>query len=581
MQTNTKTELDEISSAPKCQVLDWNPTKGFGFVRVKGERAFVHISDVSPWHARGADLNGKILVVYSTEPDSKGPRVKEAATLEWHEKRLAELREKFKREEEARALEARVRAELPEFAARRLEDLFDMIEGDAARLSFHEASLSEGLFQLRSNPTAKSVQAISFGADHLRVRISFTAVVLAEHVSPHISIGEVGRRRFSYVAEGLHHASRLRNGNPLKARIMAFYEADEERKKEEKYQHQLAGVRKGLEFAGIADLVNPEEVLKSWPTAGDSFACINQEYDEKEPMLVAKRWFRDKRRAEIERILDEQAGALGVETVRRWVTEMRWDPNYDDELYGGDGMKGLGGYVGGGERSERHKWSSQIIQRVFEADNAAGNRLDLAPAIEAELLAYLKAEDDAEIAKGGFAREANLKLPESRIRFARKRIGEWASSWMSNGGKDVWQRWITPPQVADEAVAKKADQLFIALKARALRKEGVEKEAARLAAENPAEEYRVRSIARVHRDWKELSRQSPRRVSRDLHPDAMALLEEMRAHRNVADHQHSQEIGQADGADEACQAAQEIEEARDRFLTGDAWRALDGLSLKK
>jgi hypothetical protein len=112
MQTNREKRLAEMLAAPRCLVTNWKPTikvserkwsGGFGFVRINDQSVFVHASVVYSCGDEDAkDLTGKTLVVYDTEITEKGPSVTRAATLAEHEKCLAKLREEIKREEQAR-----------------------------------------------------------------------------------------------------------------------------------------------------------------------------------------------------------------------------------------------------------------------------------------------------------------------------------------------------------------------------------------------------------------------------------------------------------------------------------------------
>lgn len=60
------------------KIFDWQPDRGFGFVKTPEGRAFLHATAVRPRVPRGADLNGRDLVEVKTETSPKGLRVKSA-----------------------------------------------------------------------------------------------------------------------------------------------------------------------------------------------------------------------------------------------------------------------------------------------------------------------------------------------------------------------------------------------------------------------------------------------------------------------------------------------------------------------
>lgn len=593
MQTNTKRELEEMNAAPKGFVTKWIPSEkvaegkwkgGFGFVRLGGESVFVHTSVINLCDTEVVtkDFSRKTLVVYATEKTEKGPSATRAATLGWHEKHIAELQDKLRQQEEDRLLEERTRTEVEKFGEKSIEDFFEEIERDPKKCHdpYDEVSLTEGRYSLEAKIADTSVQVRSF-ENGLTVRISFTAIVSAASTTPRVFIGEVGRRRFSFLDTGLHYAAEIRKGNPLKDAVMALYKADGKKKEDDERQRQLEGVRRGLELVGIADLVDPAEVLKDCKNAGNSFPVLSQSYGEESPMIGALRWWRARRKALVEKILDDKAATFGVETVRRWVERSTWDSSYyarnddSDNLYCGSGV---GEYVGGGERTERHRWVSEIAQRVAEADNASGNRMDINPAVEEELLRHLRTEDNSELGRGDWAKEEKLFLPESRLRLARKRIADWIRLWRKEGPKN-WGEWRKPPEVKDPPLAQKIEDLFLNLKERALVKQGVEKELARQAAIDSAEERRILDLAKVRKNWREMLLCTPRQL-RSLHEEALGLMQRIRAAQNRAEGLAGPRKWEMRHQAEAEATARKAKEDA-RFMTGGAWSTLNDLKLNK
>ncbi len=307
-------------------------------------------------------------------------------------------------------------------------------------------------------------------------------------------------------------------------------------------QRQLAGVRQGLTLAGIADLVDPEEVLKTWSSAGNYFATPDATSGE----LHALRWYRERREIKAIHLMDGACAKVGIETGRSWDEAPTWDPNYDNEAHGGDGMSGPGNYVGGGSRFKRYQWSEEAIGRIQTADKAAGFRADLDALVASELHRHM-AVLDAETLGGS-------KLP-------------WATEdkiFLLENKEKLRQIQAENARLKEEA------------KVEELRRRGLQEDEARLAAKSADEERRLLSIASVRTSWQTMLDWVPAsRAYRGLHPDAKALLEEMRGMQGeLLEQAHLEKQRRAD------EEARRVKAEKSGFLGKGIWDKLDGLDLK-
>lgn len=581
-----------MQAAIRCLVLKWVPTEkiserkskgGYGFVRVNGERAFVHASAVdSDFEEDTRDLSGKTLVVYSTETTEKGLSVVRAETLKQHQQSLESLREEMEREESKHKKISDRKSELERFVLERGEEIFRTTEINPAKEcnTYSQTVIDEDGCQLSLKVLHQVVTVVSIDAK-LIVKVSYTATLFARANGkgiPYMEIPFEGlpKREFSFEAEGVHWANDVAKDDPLRSSAIALCEAERLRAEQERYDRQLAGVREGLELAGIADLVDPEEVLKGWPNAGDLFSRVSQQYRESEPMIESLRWFRTRRKKLIEVTLDELSESkFGVTSLKTWYEAPTYD-RYADS--GGDGMKGPGAYVGGGVKSKREKWATEIVEKVVSADNAAVNRLDLLSLIEEELLTYFKTEDE-KILNSPWVKEKDIVLPESKVCYARKCLANWIREWRVEGPKTLWGEWRKPPQVGDPSMVQKAEEIFIRLKASALRKEGVERELAQKAAENAVEEKRLLDIATVRKDWRQMLTWNHRSLQ-GLHKEAIVLLEKIRVAQQRADNLAGPRLWEREKSLQKESLAR-VEQEKARFITGNTWGALDSLNLDK
>lgn len=599
--TQKQKQLAEMQAASKHLITKWIPTEvsgrerkgGFGFIRDNGESVFVHISSISSCSDEeigNKDLTNFVLVVYSIEPVSKGLSVTKAATLKRHEQRLAELREDVLREEEARNLKMRTQDAVADLSVRRLEELFAGIESNPRK--FFEACpkpvIREGDYSLDPGMDNRyvSAQVVSLG-ETLTVKVFFTVYVGAVCEKPRVYIACEEKREFSFIAEGFKFANLISRDDPLREAAIRLRDFRRQQYQEAQYTREISIICKGLLLAGITDLVDPYEPFADVYASGFHFLDMDRDSSTGEPILSALKWFRQKRKAEIENLLDSRAAELSVETAKRWIEPAYWDSSYDNEANGGDGLKGWGNFVGGGPRSQRYSWAIDIVEKVVAADNVASNRLDISAMTEYEFLEYLKAQDANELCRGDWAREENLKLPQSRTLFTRGRIAAWIRSWRKEGPR-TWREWRKPPEINDIDLAKKAETIFISLKERTLRKEGVKKELARKAAENAVEEKKILDLAKVRKNWREMLSLSQRSL-RGLNPEAFKLLEKIRVAQQRADMLAGPRRWEREQIerDKAAEKAREQDEQRlakermesARFMTGSAWNALDGLKL--
>ena len=569
----------------KARLTNWNPEKGFGFVNLEGKRAFVHVTDISPYHERGADLSGQMLVVYSTTEDQKGLRVTSAATLEEHERQLSAKAEEQRQEEMVRLEEIKLLADAKTLLSTKAEELWQKIsqnplDGDRVFILNSDSRLS-----LKARKNQETATVVSCDSELVvDVNISLTARVNDNQSSTYGRAclrGEVGSetREFTVRKSGYFWARKVREDDPLKETAMAFKAEAVRQLAEAEHARQVAGILKGCELAGIAGLVDPEEVLKSWPTAGDHFPQFGYHGE-----FEALRWLRQNREKKITAIHDASAEKLGVKATESWYEEATWDPNYDNEAHGGDGMKGPGNYVGGGLKTKRFGWSQEMIRRLCEVDQAQGFTLDVQPLAEAEMLQYLNSCDAKEMASA-WAREERIILPENKLKFARIQLARWIRSVRREGARE-WRGWKQPPTTLVGEVAEKSETVLAKLKEYQLRKEGLKAEEARKAAENAEEERKLLSLADVRKNWREMTSWRSRSL-RNLHPEAQALLEKIRTAQSQAENLKRQRGYSAEAEErlhsqEAERIATEEKREQDaRFLTGNAWSALDQLKLKK
>lgn len=337
---------------------------------------------------------------------------------------------------------------------------------------------------------------------------------------------------------------------------------------------QAFGVLRGLQLAGIADLVEPEEVLKDWPTAGNYFPEPHWGPQHKGE-LCASVWFAERRGREVYQLLAEACGTAGVEYQRVWYEAPSWDPNYDNEAHGGDGMKGPGNYVGGGQRSKDFPWFVEAVERIQAADKAASFRADLAVLVAGELRRQMEVLDAEALSRWAWVDEAKIHLPENKAKHARKRIAAWLRECRKHGAQ-LLREWRQPPSgISDPTLAAKVQTLFVKIKERKLRLAGLREDEARLAAQSAAEEKKLRDIASVRKDWETMLRwRFASGGYRALHPAAQTLLEEMR----VRQEELREQARQAEQL-RAEKLAQEEQAKKDGFLSKGAWGGLDNLKL--
>ncbi len=110
----------EAKKVIRTKVVMWKPDKGFGFVVVDGERAFIHINSIRPVQLRGLDLTGIELIIKHTKNDSKGMIIVEALTVEENDRV-----EKKQQEHQIKIQELEQSREVGKF---KLEEHFSQIE---------------------------------------------------------------------------------------------------------------------------------------------------------------------------------------------------------------------------------------------------------------------------------------------------------------------------------------------------------------------------------------------------------------------------------------------------------------------
>lgn len=573
MQTQTEEQFPQ-----KGLVTEWFPEKGFGFVAIGGERIFVHVSKIYPWHERGVNLKGKTLVVHSTEDSPKGRRVSCADTLEEYEKRETERAEESRKKALAEMEKLRVKSGLQDLLDRRSVEYFREIEKDPQKffLAWNKPTLKEGVYVLESTTVHKCADVLSTEDNNLTVRVFFTVSVCASCQNPHVWVmipaEEYGK--FSFVTGGVSYASLVSKSDPLKGVAMALHREDIREKEERKYAHQLAGVVEGLKRDSLEHVVSPHAVLKGWPTAGDYFRQITGGFH------TPIRWVRDYRQKMVEEVLDTEAEKYSVETIETWYEAPSWDPNYDDELYGGDGMKGLGGYVGGGKKSERHGWAKDMVARICAADEEDAFKSDLQTLSALELRSRLeKLDADTLARKGHCVSEGDFFLPENKIRCARKCIADWVRDFRKNPNAYI-NGWSSTPNVENLELAEKVTILSGKIKGRLLAKQQV-----------LIEKTRLEDVAKVRKNWRDMLTWGHRSLSRSgLHQDALNLLEKIRVAQNRAGdlagprrwemERRSYELLEQTRREAEEEAILKKEEESEQFLSQGAWSALDKFGFK-
>ncbi|MDO8623946.1 MAG: hypothetical protein Q7R54_01190 [bacterium] len=343
-------------------------------------------------------------------------------------------------------------------------------------------------------------------------------------------------------------------------------------------QHrQLAGVYQGLLLAGIADLVEPREVLKGWDRAGNYFPTPDATTGE----LHALRWYRERREAEVRHIFAAACDEAKVEYQKVWYEEASYDPEYycrhddSDNLYCGSST---GEYVGGGSRSKDFPWFIEAVVRIQAIDKAAGFRADLSALVAGELRLQMETLDTESLSRWAWAAEDKIFLPQNKTKHARKRIAVWLRECRKHGAQ-MFREWRQPPQgISNSELSAKAQALFVKIKVRELRLVGLREEEAKVAARSASEERKFRDVVSVRKDWETMLRwRSASGGYRGLHPEAQALLEEMRGKQG--------ELREQSRLSEQLRAEEEAREKqaeKEGFLGAKAgvWGALNGLKLK-
>jgi len=315
--------------------------------------------------------------------------------------------------------------------------------------------------------------------------------------------------------------------------------------REAEYSQSRHGVWQGLVLAGLDGLISPDEPLKDWPSAGAHFPLPHYSRTDK---LCAWVWYAERRQVEATGLLTEAAQSAGIEYQKTWYEAPSWDPNYysrnddSDNIYCGSSC---GEYVGGGIRSAPLLWFTEALQRISAADEAANLRADLPSLVVAELKRQMEILDSETLSETNlpWAEESKLHLPESKEKIRAIR--------------------------SEEARIKKDARV------EELRQRGLREEDARLAAQNAEEEKRLLDLAKVRQDWARMLNWLPGSGGyRGLHPEAQALLEEMRKKESEL-----REAAWKLEQKRAEEQARKKQAEKESFLGKGAWDALNGLKL--
>lgn len=566
MQTQTE------ENPQKGLVTEWFPEKGFGFVAIGGKRIFVHVSDINPWHERGINLKGKTLVVHSTEDSPKGRRVSCADTLEEYEKRETQREAKALKEALAKQEKLRVKAELQDFLLRNQTGCLEEVKKNPKAFfsAYLQTVLREGSYVINVTSDDKEVKVLSTEDNGLTVEASFSLWTCASCENSHLSVSiskDTEFPRVSFVTGGVFWAEHVSQGDPLKGVAMALYREDIRDKEEKRYAIQLAGVVKGLESAGISDLVDPQDVLAKWPTAGERDYFGGQHGAEQ-----ALKWLGQKRENLADSILSARVKDVGINAYNVTTGGGFVDKNKVDE------NNGWGTWVDEYTHYSWKPWAQEILSQVLATDKAAGFRLDLSTLVESAFNNHLKVEDERTLSRGCY-REDSLYLGENKIRCVRKRIADWVRDFRKNPNSYI-NGWGSAPNVENLELAEKVTILSEKIKCRLLAKQ-----------QALVEKKRLEDVTNVRKNWRDMLTWSHRSLSRSgLHQDALNLLEKIRVAQNRAGdlagprrwemERRSYELLEQARREAEEEAIRKKEEESEQFLSQGAWSALDKFGFK-
>lgn len=525
----------------KGLVTGWNPERGFGFVAVDGERAFVHVSDILPYQERGINFYHQTIVVYATEVGDKGLRVTRAATLRRHEEKMADEAERL-RQEEARQHEADERKKVQEAKDTAFRAVYpELLETWRATLEDRTLTyLSEDTF----SPGSSSLAMPDWFKD-----------------APHDLKQEVC---------GIAAPFNKQRNDWAWACVARRWE--EIRQIGEKIAQAISLSAGEFQVWFTKTSAGCTNIQNHWVRMGSS---VDLEMDLTNDLVNHKHGLAAED-------FDQLADGFKLETHSYRHSGGYFNTNRTDDY------NGWGTWEPERTTSTRLGWAKEVLARIYAADNTADYKLDLAPLVKNELHLHMEMLDKKELSRGEWTSEDGLFLPSNKVLFARKCVVNWIRLCRKEGARQ-WRDWRNPPTIKDPVLAERTKQLFVKIKERTLRKEGIAVEVARRAAENAVAEKRILDLAKVEENWVTLI-DSGWKTVKSLHPDAQARLEELRATRGeelrVAKETQAQKTREEAArqyevkrlAEE--EALRQLEEDRAREMTGNAWDALDGLKLK-
>jgi len=94
-----------------AKIVRWNTDKGFGFVRIDGKDAFLHVTAIEPRQGRGVNLSEREVEVHQVSQGDKGPKVTSATLIPTEEEKAVIQAEIARLAQEKADLEAAKSAE--------------------------------------------------------------------------------------------------------------------------------------------------------------------------------------------------------------------------------------------------------------------------------------------------------------------------------------------------------------------------------------------------------------------------------------------------------------------------------------